>query len=662
MTKDRDLLAMAAIALLWCGLLWILHDPGTFNVDEIQYLLATQRFAEHRDFLLPNGYAEFPGNLLLFLHPSDLASLPNQAEMTSFAPPYYPVIAAPFYALAGIQGMFAMTLLCYAAVLMMVPALAARLVDDPIAARRARWIAFAAAIGGTYLADYGIAVINHMFNALLLLAAAALHPVLRAKDGDDPRLGACFLSGLLGGIACGVRVQSVVTAGVLGIGMFMPHRASRLRVAAWAAGFAVPVAGLSLINLSRFGDPFPFSYGMTAQWSTTPLGRVLLGWTGAAAVLALVAAAIVATDPRIQKRWAALAPDAALRLARRILASGLAATAVVVLLPPFARQTLDRIFGVWIWPIAGQWDQSLIMPVFVGWRAAWLQSFPMSLAVLAASVGLLGRVPERARPACVLLAGIVAANMAFVCALPNNGGFFHNQRYLVDAVVFALVLAGAAGSALAPGIARRDAAAGAVAAIVLAAGLGIVAAMEWEALSAVVLSRAILPVVGLALAAGAMLAFSANPGSSRTGVRLVSFLGPSCLLVPLLVHARIAMVATHEYRSSRREACEAMLDFVPDGSLLVVFGGQREPAGLLKESRDVWVADAARTEWKGVPELLREARDRGLREHFFISTGSAPPEMLAGLGAEWRGEFAMEKPFALLRLVPRDQAASANEP
>lgn len=649
----RHVGALAAFVAAWCAILWGVHDPGTFNVDEVQYLLAAKRFAEHGDFLLPNGYAQFRSNLLLFLHPGNLAALPSQAESTFFVPPYYPMAMAAAYGLLGLPGMFAATLACHAFCLAAMAVLSGRLLDDEAEARQARWIAFGLATGGAYFADYAIAIINHMASLALLLGAALTHPLLRRRN-EQSLLPSCVACGLLAGIACGVRSQSVVTAAALGVFLLVPHRFAPLRLAAWLAGFAPPIAGLSLVNLARFDDPFPFSYGTTAQWSAMPLGRVLIGHGPALALAAVAGVAILlALWSRTARLWEGAGETARRRAASVALGAGLAACGLVLLAPPFARQTLDRFVGVWVWPLAGEWRDTLLACFHVGPRAAWLQTFPVGLAALAASFGIARSLPEGRSPAVVLLAAIVAGNLAFVCALPGNGGYFFNQRYLIDAAAFAIVLAAVGGAVLAPRLARRDLLVGGAVAVVLAAAVFAVPAMkESEALLPLLAERGLLPAVAVALAVGAALAFSPRGRRAAAGARIVAAIGPCCLVLPLLLHARVAMAETREYRATRREAYEKLLAIVPDGSLLVVHGGQREPAGRLKEFRDVWVADAQRTGWKEVPELLAAARDGGLREHFFVAPASAPPETLAVIAERWRGEVVMEKPFPLLRLVP----------
>ncbi len=650
----RTLILVTAVSVAWTIVLWLFHDPGTFNIDEVHYLLAAKSFAETAGFVVPNGFDRFPHNLLLFMHPARLAELPGQTGMTAFIPPWYCIFAAPFHRLFGLPGLFLLTALCYAASLVLVAVLASRAAAAP---DRAAWLALAAAVGGTYWADYGVAVINHALDAALALGAIALHPAFaRRDDRAEPLLARAFACGMLAGIATGVRYQTVVTAFGLGVFMLAAHPAAIRRAFAFLAGFLPWIVALSMVNAARFGDPFPFSYGVTANWKTASLlGVFVRHFLPFVLLLALAAGIVAFLYGRLLARWSALPPDRRSTIVFRAIAALCALPVLLLALPPFRAHVLERFLGVWLWPAGESWHVAGPLSLFAGVRRAWLQSFPLAPLCLAAPVVAAWRARRASGvPDAVLLAGaLLWLHTLFALLLHNNGGYFFNQRYLLDATLFGVI---ALSTVAAPALDRTSGPAiggGGVVAVLLALFYLLAVQKGGPATPfEVLVDRGILPLVALLLVIAVALSYRVP----RLRI-LASILLPVALVLPLVVHAWTDMAASHEYRKTRREAYERLLAVVPDGSLLVVYGGQREPAGRLKESRDVWVADAQRTEWEGVSELVAFVRESGARERVFLSpAGDVPPALLRETLT--LGTLVFEKPFPLYEL-PRAAPGSA---
>ncbi len=645
---SRTLSLVTAVSIFWTAVLWMMHDPGTFNIDEVHYLLAAKSFVETGSFTIPNGFSEFRSSLLLFLHPATLKELPNQTEMTAFIPPYYCAVAAPFYLVTGLAGLFLLTALSYIVSLVVVSAVAAKTSLQP---NRAAWIALVVAIGGTYWADYGVAVISHGLNMALSLGALAIHPLLaRDETGRKPLIGHAILCGTMAGIATGVRYQSIVTAFGLGVFMLAAHPAAVRRALAFLAGFLPWMIGLSLINMARFGDPFPFSYGITSNWqSASVLSVFVRNFALFIALLGILAGVTAFAYGKTLKRWNTLSDTKRRTILRRSVAAACTLPVLLLVFSSFRTHLLERFLGVWIWPQSGPWLDTGLLTFHTGVRRAWLQSFPLAPACLLAPLVAVRCQYFRKTPGVLLAGALLWLHTMFALLLHNNGGFFFNQRYLLDATLFGVIVFAAT---VAPAI---DKTALPKLGVGTGVGIGLVAfylivVKKGGPTTPVetIVDRGLLPLIALTLLfTGCMAAvLKKHRNGFRTGF-LISL--PAAAMLPLAIHLWTDIEASHEYRATRRAAYERLLKVVPDKSLLIVYGGQREPAGRLKETRDVWVADAHRTNWEGVPELIQQVHGTGSRDRVFIApAGEIPPDLLREVVTT--GTRILEKPFALYEL------------
>lgn len=646
------------LAILWAGF----AHPGTFNVDELHYLLAAKQWAHHGTHTMPNGFGAFRTELLLFLHPHPSGGLPTQHELTSFVPPFTTFLSAPPYALFGRDGLAQLSSVAWLGSLLLVVMLAVRLAprdsnESPL------WhgaLAGALFMGSSYFADYAIALTNHMPALFLLLAAVACHPVWWADWQRDappaPRVPRAVACGLLVGLACGVRLQAVAPAVVLALGCLALPRRAWATLAGFLAGFLPPLLAMAAINAERFGTFQPFTYGTPANSRLVSLlGPALEGGYGWLVLAGALLAGVLGVAAL--RRWVLAQPEPSLRVLLLVAAGG-AALLMLLLLP----RTLERIIGLVPAALASEPAQVAGGILWNGPRRALLQSFP--LGAMLAVVPVLLLVPRPTSPAAtaplLLVLATAWANVALVLMLRNNGGFFMNQRYLIEAAALAIIVAPLVLVPMlraCPPMQHRTAGwalrAGASVAGVLAAFMLL---QPSPALAAGLMLDRLL---GLALAAALVAAVAMHHGARL--VPLVWALLPCLLILPFMRHMMYEMRPVHAYRESRHQMHLAMAEVVPDGSLMVVYGGQREPAGRLKESRDVWVADAFRTDFEGVAELLENAHRMGLRQHLFITVRPTPRPLLERLNRTFRLVPVKFGSVDFLQLIPRDGPAPQAE-
>jgi len=243
-----------------------------------------------------------------------------------------------------------------------------------------------------------------------------------------------------------------------------------------------------------------------------------------------------------------------------------------------------------------------------------------------------------------------------VLALGNNGGYFMNQRYLIEAVAFGFVVTPAL---LWPWLAElRRFGPWAVGGALVAMLLGLRALrLPMETLQpvsqglALLLDRAVPVLLALGLA-GLGVAWMAGKRSDALRAALACLLAAAAVL-PIFNHAAFDRRLVRDYRASRRALAADLDAVVPEGSLLIVYGGQREPAARLKETRDIWVADALRSEWAGVPELARDVLKLGDRKFVYLFPDALPKPVLEELAQSFTlREVRLGARRRLAELVP----------
>lgn len=532
-------LAAAHLAVSWWGVV-----PGHLSIDEGTYHLMVANLAEGRAFWIWNGYEETPSPELVAA-----TLLPLDGRLVAVPPELFTLLALPFYLLLGYRGLFLANALAFLATAALVGWLATRLGGRDTMLPAVLLFALA-----TFAWDYSQAAWPHAVSALLVTAAFAAALLAggagaertegASEAGGAGGLGWALAAGLVGGLAVGVRVDSVLALPALVLPLVFA-RPPRWRLAAAVAMGTLPaLAALAAINRVKFGTWSPLSYGPVGPAGT--IGRYL--------PLALAAGAALAVA------WALTRPAVRARLSRRGLtaAAGVALAALVAALavPEVRRLAWAALHGGWqlvvdlrarpldIAEPALERTASGAL-VYVGaFKKALLQSCPW-MAALAVPLAVAAR-----RRAALLLALVPAAYVAFYSFSAWHGGLSLNLRYWVPGLPFLAVIGGLVWRELsaAAGAAGRRAAV-LVGAALAALFLGVLrpAATTVAAAEAVHLS---LP---LALAAAALLLTAAQRALGGRSSGLL----PGAAAAALVAGAVWAGLTTFTYDWPRHTALRA---------------------------------------------------------------------------------------------------------
>jgi len=250
----RVRLAVLALLLLGHVLFSVFAvTPGHLVSDEGIYHQMSRAFAEDGTLTLSHEYSEFPSpELRTWNHvPGKDGSLQSQY------PYLHPVLAWPFYKIAGFRGLFAMNAIAYLALAGLCFTLGNRLWGN-------RRIAADAVILMTlcsYAWQYSQAAWSQSLSSAFLLGAV-LSGVCAVQAGTRRE---AWIYGLAAGMAVGLGAGIRLDVFFMAPALFIPllyDRVPRLRAAtAVFAGLLPGLLLLSLTNYAKFGTLQPLSYG-----------------------------------------------------------------------------------------------------------------------------------------------------------------------------------------------------------------------------------------------------------------------------------------------------------------------------------------------------------------------------------------------------------------
>ncbi len=245
------ILRVAAYAIFVCGLAAVIAPRATSIIDGNSYFEMARQMAMAGSYEVPNG---------LDVVRSDELWLGNTVLMddrlVSKYPPLYALLAAPFYRLLGLPGLIAMNVLSLGLIMLAFFLLARRLLPTPFAFYCTLALPFA-----TPLFLYAVIVMPHLVSAALVLWAVTLG--CAALDARSPRaaLGWGVATGVLCGLAMGIRVQDLIPTGVLTYVLIRRAVLPRYAVGGLVAGLVPWIVTMAFINAHRFGSYNPISYG-----------------------------------------------------------------------------------------------------------------------------------------------------------------------------------------------------------------------------------------------------------------------------------------------------------------------------------------------------------------------------------------------------------------
>jgi hypothetical protein len=532
---SRALLALLLAAHLAVSLFLVV--PGYLSIDEGTYHYMAENLAEGRPFEVWNGYRELPSPELV-----SASLVAVDGRLVALPPELFTLVAWPFYAALGYRGLFLLNALAFVALAALTARIARRLAGRAAVLPSLLLLSLA-----TFAWDYSQAAWPHALSATLV--AAAFAAALEAFAGaGGRRLAFAALAGLLGGLAIGVRLDSVLVAPALVLPLLFRRPPDLRALGSLAAGAALPLAALAAINRFKFGTWSPFSYGPVGSG-----GDVATYLPPAAAGLALLAAVWLASRPAVWRRLRGRLPAAA-------AAAAALALLAIALLPVLREAVVAALFGAWqlvvdlrarpldvVEPALARTPSGALV-YFGALKKSLLQSCPWMAALV---LPLVDAALGRRRRAVLLLSLVPAAYLGFYSAFAWHGGLSLNLRYWLPALPFLAVLGALAWRRLAaaagPAGGRVAAAAGLAVVLVYALTLRPAAARSVEAAEAVHLS---LP---LALAAAALLLAVAWRALGERASRLL----PAAAAAAFAAGAVWAALATFTYDWPRHTALRA---------------------------------------------------------------------------------------------------------
>ncbi|VVB54753.1 Uncharacterised protein [uncultured archaeon] len=207
-TKFPDTLA-AIFTVLTATLLYAASQPGVAVTDEVAYLLATDAYVKTGSYSIHTLNPKLPQAPFLFLY----SLTPAYGRIYPQYPPGYTIIAAPFYAAMGIKGFILISVLSYAATLLIIYKLSVHVLKD----KNLGLISMAAYGLFSYIVPYAVAVWPHSLTVALSTLAAY---IAVTKNSKAPLLTA----GLLFGAAVTVRYGVLLPAALSTVYILLAKR------------------------------------------------------------------------------------------------------------------------------------------------------------------------------------------------------------------------------------------------------------------------------------------------------------------------------------------------------------------------------------------------------------------------------------------------------
>ncbi len=253
--KDYSILLVLLVVL---GIVLVATTiRGPFIIDEINYLVTVIGLREGK-LTVPGTEGLSPSKELFAFDPEAFGRIAARTPVASLAPPLYAPIALPFSAFNW-RGLVFLNTLSFLLTALLVFALAKQYAVD----RRTPWLASALVLLGGYGIEYSQGVWPHMLSVVLV--TSAVFAASKAWRGSAPPIA--MISGLLIGIATGVREQNIVVAGCLGLTVLL-FANRRIRSTIWfGMGAVVPLLAIATMNSIRdhLWHPFPKFVAYSSQ-------------------------------------------------------------------------------------------------------------------------------------------------------------------------------------------------------------------------------------------------------------------------------------------------------------------------------------------------------------------------------------------------------------
>jgi len=231
---------------------FFLNPSGHFSGDEAVYHLIARSFSETGSLEVWNGFEEFPSPELTLWN-----LRVHEGHLTPPYPYLYPVLAFPFYKLAGLRGLFLLNAIAFLGVIWLCYLLARKLFQDRDMAQKACLIFILA----TYAWEYSQGVWPHALTILFTTGAVylALEAIHETNSGRSSALA--FGAGLAAGFGAGVRLDAILVFPALALPFLFAKPSRPIQLLATCVGILPGLIILAITNHLKFGVVSPFFYG-----------------------------------------------------------------------------------------------------------------------------------------------------------------------------------------------------------------------------------------------------------------------------------------------------------------------------------------------------------------------------------------------------------------
>ena len=417
------LLAGHVVASLWFIV------PGYLSIDEALYHLMLKNFANTGGLEIWTGYQEFPS-----LELSHQFLRVHFGRPVSQYPYLFPVVALPFFKLAGFYGLFLLNSLAFVGVVVLCFATAQRLFGDIDLSLNACLVLILA----TFAWEYSQAAWPH--ETSLLFITGAFYLAVRAFFAMPGKQRWMFslAAGLVAGFAPGIRMDAFLLLPCILL-PFLFARPWRPVEALLICLAAVPgVSILAVTNYIKFGVLSPFSYG------TGPTGH-----TPAIPLTLVAAASAILFGAWVVTREAFM--SAIRGRGRGALGIAAAALILVVLVPQLRHLVYKILNGANMMLVdlrvldihaveqaLGRTSQGGL--VYIGaLKKSLLQSMPYLVVLVLPLIALFKRGKDFAALSMLFLP--LAVVTSFFAYSQDHGGLCLNLRFFLPALPFTSILA-----------------------------------------------------------------------------------------------------------------------------------------------------------------------------------------------------------------------------
>jgi len=420
MRKNNNIaLLFVAIILVQIYISFFVAIPSHFTIDGFIYHLMAMNFAENFSLSVQNGYEiiQTPALNLMF-------TVENGDKIYPKFPSLYAIVAYPFYKLFALKGLILLNSLSFVGVLYFTYKISEKFFSKETSIFSLIILTF-----GTFIWQYSQAVWPHM--AALFFIIFSIHLFLDAEDKN--KKGIYFVSGLIFGVAVGLRYDSIFAATIF----FVPFLFSNGRISNVALVFLGTIPALlflSITNHIKFGTWLPFSYGHYKDWDRTSFSFRYFAIIASAAVIFLIIFCKKFFEKEKTKKIYGISVWIAL-LSGSMIFWQIYPEILKKFINGFYAILVDlRTLALYVHKFAGPVSETGAIIYESGYKKAFLQNVPIAVLLL----GCLFKYKDSRNIKFLLT--VPLTYMVIFGGMAWHGGLSYDTRYLIPALPFIAIL------------------------------------------------------------------------------------------------------------------------------------------------------------------------------------------------------------------------------